>query len=472
MTPDDLGTLSAFTLAGAIRNGEVSAEQAVKAALSRAEAVNPRINAILSFDTEEAIEAGRAIDAGRRQGKAPAGALLGVPLAHKDMFDRIGRIATWGAKIRAGAPATRDATAIARLKAAGAVPFGALNMAEFAFGITGHNYQVGHCRNPHNPAHITGGSSSGSAAAVAAGVVPFALGSDTGGSIRFPSACCGIAGIRPTWGLVSRAGAMPLASSLDTIGPLARDVTDLALALSLMAGSDPADATAKAPAADYLAALGKSPRGLKIGVDRALLDTIDPEIAGLLREALAVLRDAGAVEVAVTLPDLQDLDRYAQLLQFAEASAYHARWMRERPQDYSDQVRTRLEDGFAVSAVDYIQALRVRPLIIEDWLSGPFRQADVLFLPILNRSVPSIAETDVGGGKSMTAMIASLLCFTRPLAYLGMPCMVLPTARDGKALPSGFQLLGRPYAETTLLGIGHAYQARVGVPQPVHPAAG
>jgi aspartyl-tRNA(Asn)/glutamyl-tRNA(Gln) amidotransferase subunit A len=393
--------------------------------------------------------------------------LFGVPLAHKDMFDRLGRIASWGAKIRAAAPATGDATVIARLKTAGAIHFASLNMAEFAFGITGHNYHVGHCRNPHNQAHIPGGSSSGPAAAVAAGLVPFALGSDTGGSIRVPSACCGISGLRPTWGLISRAGAMPLAPSLDTIGPLARDVGDLALVLSLLAGADSADATAQAPPADYLGALKASPKGLRIGVDRALFDIVTSDIARLLERALGVLTDAGAVEVPVTIPDLRELDRYAQLLQFGEASAFHAKWMRERPQDYSDQVRARLEDGFAIPAVDYIQGLRARPLIVQDWLKGPFEQADVLFLPVLNRSVPTLSETDVGGGREMTKVIGGLLHFTRPLSYLGLPVLALPTAKDSLGLPNGFQLLGRPYAETTLLSLGSAYQARTGVPQPV-----
>lgn len=466
MTDKELGALPAHALAALIESGAVSALEATTAAIRRAEAANPSLNAVVSLEAETALDAARRADAARKKPGFRAGPLFGVPLAHKDMFNRTGRIASWGAKIRAAAPAPSDATAIARLKAAGAAQFAALNMAEFAFGITGHNYHVGHCRNPHDPARITGGSSSGSAAAVAAGLVPFALGSDTGGSIRVPASCCGIAGLRPTWGLVSRYGAMPLAPSLDTIGPLARDVADLALALSLLAGPDPADATAFAPVRDYRAALGGSPKGLKIGVDRGLWDGIDPDIAVLLADALAVLVDAGAEEIPVTVPDLLDLDRHAQLLQFAEASAVHAKWMRERAEDYSEQVRARLQDGYAVSAVDYLQALRARPLIQKDWLEGVFGGADVLFLPALGRGVPTLAETDVGGGDAMTKTITGLLRFTRPLAYLGLPCMALPTGKDGNAMPNGFQLLGRPYAETTLLTLGGAYQAGVGVPEP------
>lgn len=466
MTETDLGTLPAHALAKLLRKGDITAQEATKAAITRAEAANPTLHAIISLDADEALSLARQADDQRHSSNIGTGALFGVPLAHKDMFNRTGRIASWGAKIRATAPASSDATVITRLKAAGAVHFATLNMAEFAFGITGHNYHVGHCHNPHDPTRITGGSSSGSAAAVAAGIVPFALGSDTGGSIRVPASCCGITGIRPTWGLVSRYGAMPLAPSLDTIGPLARDVADLALALSLLAGADPADSTAHAPKADYQSALGTSPKGVRIGVDRTLWESIDPDIARLLNDALAVLLDAGAEEVPVTIPDLLDLDRHAQLLQFGEASAFHAKWMRERPQDYSDQVRARLQDGYAVSAVDYIQGLRARPLFLSDWLSGPFGQADVLFLPALGRGIPTLAETDVGGGESMTKTIASLLRFTRPLSYLGLPCMALPTGKDANGMPNGFQLLGKPYAETTLLCLGSAYQAGVGVPPP------
>jgi len=466
MTSSSLAALSARALAALIREGGISVLEATEDAIARAQAANPTLNAVLSWETDEALASAAEADNRRRSAKFQADALFGVPLAHKDMFDRTGLIASWGAKIRASVPAAGDATVIARLKNAGAIHFASLAMAEFAFGITGHNYHVGHCRNPHNPAHITGGSSSGPAAAVAAGLVPFALGSDTGGSIRVPSACCGISGIRPTWGLISRAGAMPLAPSLDTIGPLARDVGDLALVLSLLAGADSADATAKAPPADYLDALKTSPKGVRIGVDRALFDRVTPDIARMLEDALGVLKDAGAVEVPITIPDLRELDRYAQLLQFGEASAFHAKWMRERPQDYSDQVRARLQDGFAIPAVDYIQGLRARPLIVQDWLKGPFDQADVLFLPVMNRSIPTLNETDVGGGKEMTKVIGGLLHFTRPLSYLGLPVLALPTAKDSQGLPNGFQLMGRPYAEPTLLSLGSAYQTSVGVPKP------
>lgn len=468
MAASELAGLSARALAALIRDGKVSAAEATAAAIARAEAANPAINSVLAIEAEEATAAARAFDA---SGRRKAGlALAGVPLAHKDMFDRAGKIASWGAKIRADKPAERDATVIARLREAGAIGFGALNMSEFAFGITGHNYCVGHCRNPHDPAYITGGSSSGSAASVAAGIVPFALGSDTGGSIRMPASCCGIAGLRPTWGRVSRAGAMPLSASLDTIGVLARDVGDIALALAAIGAPDPRDAAmGPEPLPDCEAALAASPRGLRLGVDRSVFETVEPEISDLLVRALDVLLDAGAVEVAVKLPDLATLDVYARTLQFAEASAVHASYMRSRSAEYSDQVRTRLEDGFAVSAVAYLQAQRARPLLAAEFLAGPLSGADAMFVPVLGRGVPTIAETDVGGSASLGAMLAAMLRFTRPIGYLGVPSLALPTGKDARGIPNGFQLIGRPFAESVLLTLGAAYQKSVGVPAPALP---
>jgi aspartyl-tRNA(Asn)/glutamyl-tRNA(Gln) amidotransferase subunit A len=467
LTSAELAAMSAGSLALAISRGELSAGEAVRAAIARAEAANPYLNAVVSIDAEDALAAAKAID-GRRGGASRP--LAGVPLAHKDMFDRVGKIASWGAGIRNDRPARRNATVIDRLHRAGAVGFAALHMAEFAYGMTGHNYHLGHCRNPHNPDHITGGSSSGPAAAVAAGLTPFSLGSDTGGSLRMPAVCCGIVGLRPTWGLVSRAGAMPLASSLDTIGPLARDVADIALALSLLAGADPADATAAAPAADYPAALTMPVKGMRIGTDRALLSAIDPYVGGLIDAALSALKEAGATEVAVAAPELSRIDRLGRIVLLAEASAVHAAWMRRRPGDYSAQVRARLEDGLAISAVDYIQALRARAGESEAVLAGPLAAADALLLPVLDRPVPTIAETDVGGGTAMAAMLGSLARFTRPVSYLGLPALALPTGKDGRGLPNGFQLVGRPYGEPALLALGAAYQRVVGVPKPVMPS--
>ncbi|HJZ34143.1 MAG TPA: amidase, partial [Hyphomicrobiaceae bacterium] len=266
----ELEQLSARALAQAIRAKQISSAAATEAAIGRLKAAHELTNCVLSLEADTALAAAKAADAALGAGR-PLGPLAGVPLAHKDMFDRCGKIASWGARIRADGAATEDATVIARLRAAGGLEIAALHLTEFAFGPTGHNYVLGHARNPWDPARITGGSSAGTAAAVAYGAIPAGLGSDTGGSLRLPAAACGITSIKPTWGRVSRAGAMPLAPSLDTIGVIARHVEDLALTLGLFAGPDPRDPSSAAlPVADYLARLTEPIAGMRLGVDAAL----------------------------------------------------------------------------------------------------------------------------------------------------------------------------------------------------------
>ena len=221
----DLASLSARALAKAIREKKVSSVEATSAAIERLTACHDLTHCIVALEADEALVSARAADAAIAADMAK-GPLTGVPLAHKDMFDRKGKIASWGARIRPDSAATDDAAAIARFKSAGALQFAALHLTEFAYGPTGHNYVLGHARNPWDPSRITGGSSAGTAAAVAYGAIPAGLGSDTGGSLRLPAACCGITSIKPTWGRISRAGAMPLAPALDTVGVIARHVED------------------------------------------------------------------------------------------------------------------------------------------------------------------------------------------------------------------------------------------------------
>src|SRR6185436_13277949 len=235
----------------------------------------------------------KAADAAIAAGTAK-GPLAGVPLAHKDMFDRKGKISSWGARIRATQPAAEDATAIARYKSAGALQIAALHLTEFAYGPTGHNYVLGHARNPWDPTRITGGSSAGTATSVAYGAIPAGMGSDTGGSLRLPAAACGITSIKPTWGRVSRAGAMPLASCLDTIGVIARHVEDLALTLGFLAGPDPRDPAATSmPVPDYVARLADPIAGVRVGVDEVVVRDAHPQMQGMVEEVLGILGKLG-----------------------------------------------------------------------------------------------------------------------------------------------------------------------------------
>jgi aspartyl-tRNA(Asn)/glutamyl-tRNA(Gln) amidotransferase subunit A len=454
----DLATLSARALAGAIRDRRVSSLEATKAAISRLAACHELTHCIVSLEAADALEAARAADAALDAGVGP---LAGVPLAHKDMFDRAGKIASWGANIRAGAPAERDASAIATFKGAGALQIAALHLTEFAYGPTGHNYVLGHARNPWDPARITGGSSAGTASAVSYGAIPMGLGSDTGGSLRLPAAACGVASIKPTWSRVSRAGAMPLAPALDTIGVIARHVEDLALGLQLLAGPDPRDpAAAAVPVPDYVARLDDPVPGLTVGLDEAVVGQADPEVQRMVERVLAILEKLGLRRMPCAFPDWQTLDHLVQLVQLPDAAAGHAAFLRTRPQDYGPQVRARAEVGHFISAVDHLTALRARGRWLQRTLDETFAGIDVAILPVLADPLPTIAELDVGGGPNVQAAMARVVKFTRPINYLGLPTLTLPVPRDG-GLPSGIQLVGRPYAEAQLLAIGQAYQREV-----------
>jgi len=319
----DLKTLSAVELAEAIRTRKVSSVEVVQDALNRLKAVHETCNAVISTDTEEALAAAKETDAAIASG-AEVGALAGVPLAHKDMFDRAGKIPSWGARIRREKPCNEDNPLLARLKAAGSIQIAALHMTEFAFGPTGHNYVIGHARNPWDPSRIPGGSSSGSAICVAAGVVPAALGSDTAGSLRLPAAACNVTSLKPTWSRVSRAGAMPLSPSLDCVGPIARDVRDLALIMSLIAGHDPRDgSSSRRPVPDYLGLIDQPVDGIRIGVDERLIGEAHPEVQQRLEGAMKILERAGAKRVSVRFQDWRALDHMGQILQLCEVASEH-----------------------------------------------------------------------------------------------------------------------------------------------------
>jgi aspartyl-tRNA(Asn)/glutamyl-tRNA(Gln) amidotransferase subunit A len=454
----DPSTLSAVDLAAAIRARKISSAEATQAALKRLEAVHAACNAAVAIEAEEAVAAARQADRTLSDASPP---LHGVPLAHKDMFDRAGKIPSWGARIRRTEPCSSDATVIARLKAAGSVQIAALHLTEFAFGPTGHNYILGHAANPWDRTRITGGSSSGSAICVATGVVAAALGSDTAGSLRLPAAACNVTSLKPTWSRVSRAGAMPLSPSLDAVGPIARDVRDLALLLGIIAGRDPRDASASArPVPDYAAAVGQAVAGVRIGIDESLLREAHPEIQSRFATALAPLEKAGAKRVAVRFPQWQTLDHMTQLLQLPEVASAHGAYMRTRSDDYGPQVRARIEFGHFISGADHQTAVRARGTLLARVMDDVYGVCDVAALPTFADPLPTISELDVGGGPALMAAMARVIKFTRPVNYLGLPALTLPYPREGY-LPNGFQLIGRPFSEAQLLGLGAAYQREV-----------
>jgi aspartyl-tRNA(Asn)/glutamyl-tRNA(Gln) amidotransferase subunit A len=429
----DPAALSLAAAAQALRARHISSRELADACLARIARWQPRINAFISVERHPASE--------------------GVPLAHKDMFYRQGRVSNCGSRIRRGWVAQETSTALSRLDAAGMPQIGTLNMVEFAFGPTGHNEHWGDCRNPWNPDYITGGSSSGSGAAVAARLVFGALGSDTGGSVRIPAAVCGVTGLKTTWGRVSRHGAMPLSHSLDSIGPLARSAEDCALILAAIAGFDPKDPlSSREPVGEHVAPKKK----FRVALSSDWIEQhAEPEVAAAV---LAAARGLGAILIEVEPPDFDTLSAHCITVMQAEASAQHARWMRERPGDYSSAVRSRLESGFAIPAAAYLEALRLRAAWLERFCSTTLAGADLYLLPAMTCRVPTLEQAGPRGGADTPALLAELTRLTRWVNYLGLPALVVPCGFDSRSLPIGLQLVGRPFAEAELLAAGHAFQ--------------
>jgi aspartyl-tRNA(Asn)/glutamyl-tRNA(Gln) amidotransferase subunit A len=454
--------------AAAIAQGQLHAEALVEACLDRVERLQPVLNCFISVTGEQARKRAREADAAIKAGR-PLGPLHGVPLAHKDMFYRAGEVCTCGSKIRRDFVPDHTATVLTRLDAAGAIEIGHLNMAEFAMGPTGHNEHYGRCRNPWNPDHITGGSSSGSGAAVAAGLVFGALGSDTGGSVRLPAAACGVVGIKPTLGRVSRYGTMPLSHSLDCIGVLARSVGDCARLFTLIAGPDAQDGASSARLVpDYERGLdqagqGGALAGVRIGVpNRYYFDDIDPEVAELIAQSRRVLEQRGAKIVDVPVGDHGAVNDLYNAVLWPEAAGLHLPWLRERPQDYVKQGRARLLVGLGVSSTLYAEALRARGQLLDQLLQDTFSRCDVLHVPVLKRSVPSAAEADVGGGPAMQQTLSQIVANTRPFNFFGLPGLSVPIGVMRNGLPQAMQLVGRPFREDLLFRLGTAYEAAAG----------
>jgi aspartyl-tRNA(Asn)/glutamyl-tRNA(Gln) amidotransferase subunit A len=418
--------------------------QAVSACLARIEHWQPRINAFRRLD-----------------GTAPAadGPLAGAPLAHKDMFYRAGRVSACGSALRRDWVAAETACVLEHLDAAGAATLGTLNMTEFAYGPTGQNETFGDVRNPWNTAFITGGSSSGSAAAVAARLVYGALGSDTGGSVRLPASACGVTGLKPTWGRVSRRGAMPLAHSLDTVGPIARTAADCALLLGVIAAPDAGDAPDGVPPPHgYAAATAAGVAGMRVGWSPAVLDRCDADVAAAAVLALQALRAAGVEVVEVPAPDIDGLSAHCMTVMQVEASALHGNWMRARAADYESGTRARLQAGYAIPATVYVDALRHRTPALARFEARTLAGADAYALPTVPVRVPMLAETLPGAGPDMARKLGDLTRHTRWVNYIGVPAISVPCGRDERGLPVGLQLVGRPFAEGTLLALAHAYQ--------------
>ena len=451
--------LSLTEIADLISRGDVSSVQVTEAAIVRARSIGPALNCFASLEEEGALIEAKKADSERRRG-TPVGSLCGVPLAHKDVFYRAGKIVASGSKIRKDFVPDNTATVLERLAAAGAVNLGSLHMAEFAMSPTGYNEHLGHAHNPWSLPHVPGGSSSGSGAAVAARIVYGSLGTDTGGSLRHPAAMCGLTGLKPTLTRVSRAGVMPLSHSLDCIGPLAHSARDCARLLDVIAGADPTDTTSSARQVPrHEAALDGNVHKLRIGIPRSYYyDPVTAEIKRYLDDSLDVFRNMGVEVVEVEIPDMDLINSLAHVLMAVEAATIHRRWLQSRRDDYADQVRSRIEPGLFYPATRYCEALGMRASLCKEFIGMALREVDALHIPAIPVPVPTIESTTRGNPADVARVIGVIGHCTRGINYLGLPAVAVPAGFDTQGLPVAFQLVGRPFSEARLLQIADAYQ--------------
>ncbi|MFN3718072.1 MAG: amidase [Rhizobium rhizophilum] len=443
MSLDD--PLSLAEAAAAVKERRISAAELTRAALDRARSSHEQLNAFIEIEEEAALRAAHLADEALARGQA-TGPFHGVPLAHKDMYDRKGFITGCGSKIRQSHVATETSTVMQRLEAAGAMSIGRLNMSEFAMGPTGYNFHYGRALNPIDPERITGGSSSGCGSAVGGGVVTAALGSDTGGSIRLPAACCGIVGIKPTQGRVSRHGVMPLSFSQDCVGPLARTVEDAYSILRVIAGPDGRDTTCMAVAGP--APLMDEIGALRVGILGGLFESgLEDAVATAIETTAHVLENEVAwlgMSKGIDMPSIAEL---ANVVAMAEAGTVHFDWMRKRAEDYGPQIRMRLAQSLAIPAPIYIRALQMRSVLLEAFLNEAFGDTDILIAPAMPALPPLSSEVDIGTSPKMNAVVSAMTSFTRPFSFLGLPVVTLPVAVSPGGLPIAIQIIARPWRE-------------------------
>ncbi|MEO6339497.1 MAG: AtzE family amidohydrolase [Caulobacteraceae bacterium] len=450
--------VSAAEIAMAVRSGKLKAANVAEQALARVADRDPAINAFTAVLAERAMADARAVDAAVAAGRDP-GPLAGVPFAVKNLFDIKGVTTLAGSTIDADRPpAKADATAVKRLKAAGAVLVGALNMDEYAYGFSTENAHYGPTHNPHDPSRIAGGSSGGSAAAVAAGMVPITLGSDTNGSIRVPAALCGVFGLKPTFGRLSRRGVRPFVHSLDHIGPFARTARDLALTYDALQGRDPLDPmSAPRPVEPAMPKLDTPPTGLRVGV---LCGWFERFASAEVVDAVWVTAKGLGGGQRVELEGAEMARAAAFCLSGAEGGALHLASLRARYDDFDPAVRDRLLAGALQPAAWPAKAQRVRRWFLEQALDL-FGRFDVLLAPATPFTAPPIGQTSLTVDGVELPIRANLGLYTQPLSFIGLPVVAVPLVRQGR-MPAGVQIIGAPWREDLLLRVA-AWLEREGV---------
>ncbi|MFD7098477.1 amidase [Streptomyces xanthophaeus] len=446
--------LSLAEASAALEQGHLSPVELTDSVLARIEAVDPEVNAYVTVVAEaaraQAAEAAREILSGRRRGP-----LHGIPMALKDLIDTAGVATTSSSAVRAGRVPARDSAVAARLKGAGAVLVGKAHTHEFAYGLT-----TPQTRNPWNLDHVPGGSSGGSAAAVAAGAATFALGTDTGGSIRVPASLTGVVGLKPTYGLVPGQGIASLSWSLDHVGPLTRTVRDAGLVLDALVGHHPGDpAGLDRPYGAHVSRGDAVLEGVRIGVPvNHYFDHVDPQVEAAVRKALQGLADLGARLVDVEIP----MSAYIQATQWGlmvpEATSYHEQHLHTTPELYGPDVRVLLEAGALVPATDYLRAQRTRTLMREAW-NGLLREVDVIAAPTVPATAARAGQESFRWADGAVESVSdAYVRLAAPANITGLPALSVPAGFDTAGLPMGLQLMGRPLDEATVLRVGEAYE--------------
>ena len=457
--PSTLLDFDVAALSQKLRSREISPVELTHAYLDRIEAVDERVVSYITVTADLAREMARKAEA-EIAGGHWRGPFHGVPIGLKDLCYTKGILTTGGSKILGEFVPNHDSTAWTRLSEAGAVLLGKLNLHEFAYGATTNNPHWGACHNPYDLNRIPGGSSGGSGAAIVARTAAATIGTDTGGSIRIPAACCGCVGLKQTWSRVSRYGVMPLADSLDHTGPITRTSRDAALMLNVIAGYDPNDATSsREPVPDYTSRLGGDLKGMRVGVIRELNDGLSDPMSRAFETALKQFGSLGAAVEEVSIPSFADGSMVAMMVLMAEALEFHEQWIRERPNDYGADVRSLIETSMMVTAVQYVRAQRERNLMLAEALAA-LQDHGVLLAPSQTSAAPRIDDTSYD-------IMANMVRFTGPFNATGQPVISVPIGLSNEGLPLAMQIAGKPFDELTVLQVADAYErARGPLPLP------
>ena len=456
-TKSEICYLSLYEIGSLIRGKEVSPVEVTEALLERGEALNPKLNAYITVMPEKALEEAKVAEEEIISGHY-RGFLHGVPVAVKDLCATKGIRTTAGSKILTDWIPENDATVVNKLREAGAIIMGKTHMHEFAMGAVGTNPHYGHCRNPWDTERITGGSSSGSGAGIAAGLFFAALGSDTGGSIRIPSSLCGIVGIKPTYGRVSLDGVVPLSWSLDHVGPMARTVRDCAMVLEVIVGYDPKDSSSvDKPVEEWASELDGGIKGLRIGIpDMNAFGKVASDVKAAVNNAIKLMEKLGAELVQLDTAFIKKYAAASGFITICEAAAYHKQYMKDRSQDYGKDVRERIQLGFEQNAPDFIQAARLREEARRTCDESLFSDVDLIAMPTTIRTamlIESALENDP---------TIDFTFLTSPFNLTGQPALSLPCGLTDAGLPVGLQLIGHRFDEKTLFRAAHTFETESG----------